>query len=141
MKQRANSYNTGVASEYFVLSQLYRLGYEAYITLGNKKSVDIRVVHNNVAISLDVKAVQGYSSLIVNNVTKDPSHFVVFLIYNNRFEDLSTTPDVYVMSSMDVAAVTKTFGDQRRVFKGDIEQHRNNWKCLFNETNAVESSN
>lgn len=138
-KTRANSYNTGIASEYFVLSQLYRLGYEAYITLGNKKSVDIRVVHNDVAISLDVKAVQGYSSLIVNNVTKSPSHFVVFLIYNDKFSDLSATPDVFVMSSLDVETVTKSFGDQHRVFKSDIKQYKNNWKCLFNEENTAKS--
>lgn len=131
--QRANGYNTGIASEYFVLSQLYRLGYEAYITLGNKKSVDIRVVHNNRAISLDVKAVQGYSSLIVNNVSKSSTHYVVLLIYNNKFDDLSASPDVYVMSSLDMGTVTRKFGDQLRVFKGDIKQHKNNWKCLFDQ--------
>lgn len=139
VKQRANSYNTGIASEYFVLSQLYRLGCEAYITLGNKKSVDIRVVHNNRAISLDVKAVQGYSSLIVNNITKSSTHYIVFLIYNNKFEDLNTSPDVYVMPSMDVEAITKKFGDQLRVFKNDIAQYKNNWKCLFDD--AVDESN
>ena len=41
MGTRKNSYNTGIASEYLVLSMLYRLGVDAYLTLGNRKSIDI----------------------------------------------------------------------------------------------------
>ena len=37
-------YNTNLASEFYVLSMLYRLGFDANLTLGNKKSVDITVV-------------------------------------------------------------------------------------------------
>ncbi len=37
------SQNTNLASEYYVLSMLYRIGANAYLTLGNKKSVDIIV--------------------------------------------------------------------------------------------------
>lgn len=33
--------NTNLASEYFILSCLYRVDANAYLTLGNKKSVDI----------------------------------------------------------------------------------------------------
>ena len=35
--------NTNLASEYYVISMLYRIGAEAYLTLGKKKSVDIVV--------------------------------------------------------------------------------------------------
>ena len=37
-------YNTNLASEFYVLSMLYRPGLDANLTLGNKKSVDIAVV-------------------------------------------------------------------------------------------------
>lgn len=37
-------YNTNLASEFYVLSMLYRMGFDANLTLGNKKSVDIAVV-------------------------------------------------------------------------------------------------
>jgi hypothetical protein len=46
-KMRANSYNTGIASEYLVLSLIYRQGFEAYISLGNKKSIVIRIAEPN----------------------------------------------------------------------------------------------
>lgn len=128
---RENTFNTGIASEYFVLSQLYRLGREAYLTLGNKKSVDIRVVNNNTTISIDVKAVRGYSSLIINNVSISNTHFVVFVIYNNKFEDLTFGPEVFVVPSVDIPCVEKVFNKQRRVFKNDLLPYKNNWKCLF----------
>ena len=38
-KKRANSFNTGIASEHLVLSNLYRLGLEAYMSQGNKKAL------------------------------------------------------------------------------------------------------
>jgi len=129
--RKLNSYNTGIASEYYILAQLYRLGYEAYVSLGNKKSIDIRIVKDEKTITLDVKAVQGYSSLIVNNLTYKASHFVAFVIYNNKFEDLKFVPEVYIMSSLDVKTIEKSFKDQKRVFKGELQPFKDNWKCLF----------
>jgi hypothetical protein len=129
--RKANSYNTGIASEYYILAQLYRLGYEAYVSLGNKKSIDIRIVKDEKTVTLDVKAVQGYSSLIVNNLTYKASHFVAFVIYNNKFEDLKFVPEVYIMSSLDVKTIEKSFKDQKRVFKGELQPFKDNWKCLF----------
>ena len=32
---------TGIAGEFWFFSQLHRLGYTAYITLGNTKAIDI----------------------------------------------------------------------------------------------------
>ena len=55
-----HGYNTNLASEFYVLSMLYRLGLDANLTLGNKKSVDIAVVLGpGHAITVDVKAVRA----------------------------------------------------------------------------------
>ncbi|MFC1789277.1 hypothetical protein ACFLZE_05135 [Thermodesulfobacteriota bacterium] len=40
-KAYTKKYNTNLAAEFHVLSILHRLGYEATLTLGNKKAVDI----------------------------------------------------------------------------------------------------
>lgn len=128
---RASSFNTGMAAEFFVLSQLFRMGLEAYLSQGNKKSIDIRVVHNAMhAISVDVKAVRSYSSLVVNNVTVSESHFLAFVIYNNKFEDVSKVPEVYIVPSTEVAAITRHFKNERRVMKGDLAEYKDNWKVL-----------
>jgi hypothetical protein len=128
---RASSFNTGMAAEFFVLSQLFRLGLEAYLSQGNKKSIDIRIVHDEKrAISVDVKAVRAYSSLVVNNIKPAKSHFLAFVIYNNKFEDLSTPPEVFIVPSEEVASITKHFKDQRRVMKGDLAKYKDNWAAL-----------
>lgn len=128
---RASSFNTGMAAEFFVLSQLFRMGLEAYLSQGNKKSIDIRVVHSpEKAISIDVKAVRAYSPLVVNNVVSAPNHFVVFVIYNNKFEDVTVAPDVFIVPSEEVGAITKHFQLERRVMKGDLAEYKDNWLVL-----------
>ena len=130
-KARASSFNTGMAAEFFVLSQLFRMGLEAYLSQGNKKSIDIRVVHNaKHAISVDVKAVRSYSSLVVNNVTVSENHFLAFVIYNNKFDDVSVVPEVFIVPSGEVAAITKHFKEERRVMKGDLAKYKDNWRAL-----------
>lgn len=130
-RSRASTFDTGVAAEYFILSQIYRLGLEAYISQGNKKAIDIRVIQESgKPISVDVKAVRGYSSLVVNNVKVDEDHFVVFVIYNNKFEDVLTQPSVYIVPSIEVPSITQHFKEEKRVMKGSLEKYLNNWGAL-----------
>ena len=128
---RANGFNTGIAAEYFVLSQLFRMGLEAYLSQGNKKSIDIRVVHSaDKAISVDVKAVRSYSSLVVNNVSAVADHFVAFVIYNNKFTNLAILPEVFIVPSAEVAVITSHFKEERRVMKGALARYKDNWAAL-----------
>lgn len=126
----ADRYVTGIASEYFILSLLMRKGYEAYITSGNKKSIDIRVVHENKTFSIDVKAVQGYSSLIVDNVRAKHNHFIFFVIYNNKFTDTTVLPELYIVPSSEIEALTTSYGMHKRVMKGNLSKYLDNWQCL-----------
>ena len=128
---RANTFNTGIASEYLVLSKLYRLELEAYISQGNKKSVDIRVIRDNdTPVSIDVKSVRGYSSLVVNNVEPKANHFVVFVIYNNKFSELQIEPDIYVVPSSEVPNITQTFKKEKRVMKGALGEYKEKWEYI-----------
>ena len=122
--------NTGTASEMLVCSMLMRMGLEAYLTMGNKKSVDIRVVQDDRAWTIDVKAVRGYSSWIVNNVVEKSNHFVVLLCYNNHFEDVNETPGVYVVPSGEMSSIIKTYGEQKRVFKESLSKYHDAWDLM-----------
>ena len=131
-KKRANSFNTGIASEHLVLSNLYRLGLEAYMSQGNKKGIDIRVVREDESvISIDVKSVGGYSSLVVNNVVANYNHFIVFVIYKNKFEDVISIPDIYIVPSTIVVEIAKSFKDEKRIMKGDLEEYKNKWQYII----------
>ena len=141
---RANSFNTGIASEYLILSKLYRLDLEAYISQGNKKSVDIRVIRENgTPISIDVKSVRGYSSLVVNNVVPSNDHFLAFVIYNNKFVDLTVEPEIFVVPSIELHSITTIWGNERRVMKGNLVNYKDKWeyiKSSFVEKGEIDES-
>lgn len=137
---RANTFNTGIASEYLILSKLYRLELEAYISQGNKKSVDIRVIkENGETLSIDVKAVRGYSSLVVNNVEPKDNHFLVFVIYNNKFEDLNSHPDIFIVPSQKICKpLVSTFKKEKRIMKGKLAEYKDRWNLLTDQTYEME---
>jgi len=133
---RANTFNTGIASKYLILSKLYRLELEAYISQGNKKSIDIRVFSKNgIPISVDVKSVRGYSSLVVNNVIPKKDHFLVFVIYNNKFYELNCEPEIFIVPSVDITEITETYGNEKRVMKGSLKKYKDSWHYLSGENN------
>lgn len=132
-KKRANSFNTGIASEYLILSLLYRAGAEAYISIGNKKSIDIRVIKSDgTSISVDVKSVRDYSSLVVNNINISENHFIVFVIYKKKFDSLNLMPDIYILPSIKLLEpnMITIYKNEKRVIKHSIEKYKNEWSYI-----------
>jgi len=86
---------------FYVLSMLHRLGCDASLTLGNKKSVDIVVVRESGGVvTIDVKGLAGTSSWPVDNVKKkEQGHFLVFISFLGKIGDPSVPPEVYVVPS------------------------------------------
>jgi hypothetical protein len=95
------SYNTNLAAEFHVLSMLYRLGFDATLTLGNKKAVDILVVRDSGDVAtVDVKGLAGTTSWPVDNVKKTAEdHFLVFVSFLRKIADCKVAPEVYVVPS------------------------------------------
>jgi len=115
---------------------LYRQGVEAYLSQGNKKSIDIRIIKSDgTSISVDVKSVRGYSSLVVNNVKAENNHFVVFVIYKNQFEKLDLLPDIYIVPSNQLELITEIYGNEKRVLKGKIKDFKNKWEYIIENYN------
>lgn len=58
-------------------------------------------------------------------------HYVVFVIYNNKFEDTLVLPDFYIVPSNKVVEYSRKFnGGRINIFKKDIEQYKNAWEQL-----------
>lgn len=110
-------YNTNLASEFHVLSVLHRLGVDATLTLGNKKSVDIAVIKGaGRSITVDVKGLAGRTSWPVDNVKAvKPGHFLVFVCYLGKISDPEVQPEVWVVPSAEVKKFTYTSPKKRRV--------------------------
>ena len=78
MEKKSSGYQTGIASEHLVLSMLYRLGAKAYLTLGNEKSIDIRITKDDGSwISVDVKSVRKGNAIPVGNAVDKDNHYYV----------------------------------------------------------------
>jgi hypothetical protein len=99
-----SAYNSNLAGEFYVLSMLHRLGANATLTLGNKKSVDIAVIRAaGEAVTVDVKALAGKTCWPVDNFHgAKEGHFLALVCFMGKIEDLATVPETYIVPSADV---------------------------------------
>ena len=121
MEKKKDGHWTGIASEHLVLSMLYRLGAKAYLTLGNEKSIDIRITKDDGSwISVDVKSVRKWDSIPVGNAVGKDNHYYVF-------------PEFYIVPSDIVVERRKEFnGGPIDIFKKDIADYKDKWDILGN---------
>lgn len=104
---------TGIAGEYWFFSQLQRLGYKSYITLGNTKSVDISVeLNNEETITFDVKSKENFNGSFqyLNNVPEKANHFAVFVNLQSKKDGngktiLLDSPSCYIVNSLDIKEI------------------------------------
>ena len=111
--------NTNLATEFFVLSLLNRLGLKSYLTLGNQKSVDIIVEKaGNKFFTIDVKgAWWGQPFLLgAKKPFVDNNHFYICVRLTKKRELeyakvreqlIGHTPFVYVIPSKDMNNLTE----------------------------------
>jgi hypothetical protein len=132
-------YDTNLASEYFVLSALYRKGFEAFITLGNKKTIDIIVKIDRKPVTIDVKGIQGTTSFPVDNfnhTVKHADHFIVFISFLNRISEIDSMPEIYIVPANAVKNLTyqNPKGNRRVVNLSILRKegitYRDNWDIL-----------
>lgn len=130
-------YNTNLAAEFHVLSVLHRLGADATLTLGNKKSVDIAVIKSaGSSITIDVKGLAGKTSWPVDNVKKvKDRHFLVFVCYAGRIHDPTAQPEAWVVPSGCLEPFVYHSPKGRRVvprstLRREADKFKNAWKLL-----------
>ena len=133
-------YNTNLASEYYVLATLYRLGFDAYITLGNKKSIDIILnLNDEKQITIDVKGLQGKTLFPLDNVDEladKPNHFIVFLSFLNKIQDPLTLPEIYIIPYGKLKALMyhNPKGTRKGINLSELRNKaadfKNNWEIL-----------
>lgn len=143
------AYNTNLASEFYVMSVLCRLGLEANLTLGNKKAVDIVVVRAaGDAVTVDVKAVVGKTDWLAGSVPLgEPRkrHFVVLVSYEGRFVDHTRVPRAWVVPHAEFLQVVKTASTgtmryvPRRVVLSDLNRYENAWRLIAGRQAATTS--
>ena len=135
------SYNTNLASEFYVLSALHRLGLDAVLTLGNKKSVDLAVVRDaGDSVTVDVKGLAGKTGWPVDNVKEaKKQHFLVFVCYCGKIDEIEVLPEVWIIPSTKLAPfIYHAPGRGRKVVPRskllqDAKEFRNAWSLIAGE--------
>jgi hypothetical protein len=95
-------YNTNLAAEFIVLATLHRLGRDAFLTLGNKKGVDIVIVTpSRTAVSLEVKGVAGKYDWPADNVhIFDKRHQLYALVcFEGKIKEPDVMPSIWIVPS------------------------------------------
>lgn len=99
---------TNLASEFWFFSQLHRLRYKAYITLGNTKAVDIAVeLSDGRMLKFDVKGKASFNSGTYMDLPKekpDENHYFVFIGLQIKEEvenkiKIESEPECYIVKS------------------------------------------
>lgn len=128
-----------LAGEFWVLSALNRLGIEAQLTLGNKKSVDILVIRNSTIYTLDVKALADRYDWPADNIREfqDPNHVYVLLTFDGNIADPSVNPSVWIIPSDKLKPFIKKYSSRsvisRSLIMNNGSNYQNNWEYLTKE--------
>ena len=92
--------NTNLASEFFVASQLFRLGHNVTITLGKTKEIDLVVMNKQgKVVTIDVKGLKNKTNWPVNPKLISKNHYYVFVSYLNKFSSLDKEPEIFIVPS------------------------------------------
>jgi hypothetical protein len=109
--------NTNLASEFYVLSVLHRLGANPVLTLGNKKAVDIVVEKEGKSLTIDVKGIKSKTGFPADNCTeKSGTHYYVFVSYLNKIEDVFVLPEVYIVPAKELYKKHKELGGETVIY-------------------------
>ncbi len=136
-----SKYDTNLASEFWVLSTLYRLGVEASLTLGNKKSVDI-IVHRpeTFPITIDVKGLAGPYDWPADNIYSiAEGHYYVMLSFEGNIEDPSFVPSAWIIPATRINEFIKPFKTRKDVMRKLVVDNGGEFKTTgrsFNEPQA-----
>lgn len=139
-------YNTNLISEYYVLSCLYRVGIEGYLTLANKKKVDI-FAHTNKGkkFEIEVKGViesnwkTGLKDLSLENL----ADFYIFVRLSEfKNDNVLELPIVYIIPKEDIKEkeLLTDYNDKNHGYnlnynkekaEGVLKEYLNNWDILL----------
>jgi hypothetical protein len=134
------SNSTNLAAEFFVASQLNRLGYIVTLTLGNTKEVDLLVAHpDGRKISIDTKGLKNKTNWPVSPKLVTPTHFFILVSYVDHFQDVTHHPEVFVIPSTEIRSVIVPWSGSKVVKCVVYSKVRNSkfkdaWQLLFDES-------
>lgn len=144
MKNADTNYNTNLASEYLMMSLLSRAGKDAYLSLGNKKGVDIVVTTPKGGyVIIEVKGVNENMDWMIGNSGRMPSApnmFYALIGFDGKIQDVNSPAKFYLIPSelLNVLGEYKKASNDKTTYlshkhiRENYEKYLNNFEALDN---------
>jgi len=134
---RSEAQNTNLASEFYITSLLFRLGYNVTITLGHTKEIDLIVTDTEGRkVSIDVKGLVGRTNWPLNPKLIREDHFYILVTYKDKFNDLNTIPEVYILPSIEIKDLITKWKNRSGITYKKLKnsKYENAWHLLFKDS-------
>jgi len=121
-----------LASKFYVLSVLHRLGADATLSFSQSDNVDLTVVlESGNVLTVDVKTLSGPPEWHVADFRARSGHFLIFVRYAVD-ADPNTPPEIYVVASVELQSfLANRHGDTISLKELDSEvRAREAWERL-----------
>jgi hypothetical protein len=118
------TYNTNLASEFYVLSMLHRLGADAALTLGNKKAVDIIIINDNKTITtVEVKGLAGRYDWPADNIFNfvDVEHFYALVSFEGKITDPLLPPSVWIIPANELQQFIRKYRTRTVISRAGVK--------------------
>lgn len=110
---KSKVYNTNMASEFYVMSLLFRKNLNPLLTLGNRKEIDILVEKGENFYKIDVKGLIGKSSWIFGDQKKLDElkekeeegilkNFIFIFVSFAKIDNINELPEVFIVPATDL---------------------------------------
>jgi hypothetical protein len=97
---------SSLAGEFHTLAELYRRGYNAFITLGKGKQIDIVVKNEKNSLSIEVKARMSSGQFLCSYPSSSIEKKIWVFVDMNK-KNIEDPPTYYVISAADLFEVGK----------------------------------
>jgi hypothetical protein len=130
---------TGMAGEFLTAGKLFKRGYQACVTFGNAKSIDILVYNPNTDKSfiVQVKTLRHKNCFPIKKEKIHPTHIYIFILLH----DFDQPEEFFIVPGLEIITdVDKFFGSSYRdsdnpskvpaINYGPLAPYKANWKVF-----------
>lgn len=140
MKKHNNDQQlTGMSGEFLTVGKLFKRGYQASLTFGNAKAIDVLVFNpeNDKSYIAQVKTLRQKNCFLIKKENIKSDHIYIFIILHDfeQIEEYFIVPGREILENIDVF-----FGSSYRkldkpssmpaINYGPLTQYKNNWQVF-----------
>jgi len=127
---------TGMAGEFLTVGKLFKRGYQASVTFGNAKAIDVLVYNSNAdkTFPVQVKTLRRKNCFLMKRENLKPDHIYIFIFLH----DFEQTEEFFIVPGSEIIDnIENFFGSSYRnpdkpskmpaINYGPLASYKDNW--------------